>query len=132
MPDLTTLGRKVYFDRQHVADLAPSLVEGTTLHGEFLAALRDGADFDYAMEETEREHQAECARLEDEIGAAEEEASEAQEAADDAKADIETLASLVAGFLAGPGGAAADLVREHFAEWPEVIAAFEGAKKDAG
>lgn len=43
MPDLTILGREVYFDRQLVAELHPSLVEGTTLHAEFLAALRDGA-----------------------------------------------------------------------------------------
>lgn len=43
MPDLTILGRKVYFDRQLVAELHPSLVEGTTLHADFLALLRAGA-----------------------------------------------------------------------------------------
>lgn len=43
MPDLTIIDRKVYFDRQLVAELHPSLVEGTTLHWEFLALLRAGA-----------------------------------------------------------------------------------------
>lgn len=43
MPDLTILGRQVYFDRQLVAELHPSLVEGTSLYEDFVAALRDGA-----------------------------------------------------------------------------------------
>lgn len=131
MPDLTIIDRKVYFDRQHVADLAPSLVEGTSLHADFLGALHTGADFDHVVEELKQPLDADLERLEDEVGAAEERASEAQAAAEDAKADLKTLTSLVASFLAGPGGASADLVRAHFAEWPEVLVAFEGAKKDA-
>lgn len=131
MPDLTILDRKVFFDRQLVAELHPSLAEGTRLHGAFLAALRDGADFDYTMEEMEKAHDAECERLEDEIGEAEEDVYEARAERDDAKTDLQTLATLVAGFLAGPGSVSAELVREHFGGWPEVIDAFEEERKGA-
>lgn len=134
MPDLTVARRQIYFDRQLVAELHPSLAEGTSLYVDFLGTLHTGADFDHVMEEIEQRHAADIKQLEDEIGAAEEQASEALAERDRAERDYDALRENVRAFLAdlghGRAPALAD-VMAYFQDDDGLAEAFEGAKKDA-